>query len=68
MQEIKENAEIDLKVVQSNVSQIILATIKHQIPENIESLDDQLLVLMQYFLDLDLSVLGWNSEEYSDYA
>jgi predicted metal-dependent HD superfamily phosphohydrolase len=67
MQDINDNAEIDLKLVQSNVSQIILSTIKHQIPENIESLDVE-CKLMQYFLDLDLSVLGWNSEEYSDYA
>ena len=67
MQDINDNSEIDLKLVQSNVSQIILSTIKHQIPENIESLDVE-CKLMQYFLDLDLSVLGWNSEEYSDYA
>ena len=46
------------------VSKIILATIKHQIPDDIGQNEETCKI----FLDLDLSVLGWPVDEYSSYA
>ena len=59
--EIFQNFCEDEKL-KNDVSAIILATIKHQPPDG--EYPDCLLE----FLDLDLSVLGWPSAEYSDYA
>ena len=48
-----------------NVSEIILATIKHKLPENCDP--NVNLDLIKLFLDLDLSVLGWpeDADEFS---
>ena len=48
--------------ISSQVSSLILATIDHKVPESNSS------PLTALFLDLDLSVLGWKSEEYTTYS
>ena len=59
-----ESAEY-MKKFQENsmVDAIIRATIKHQLPQEMESKDDCAI-----FLDMDLSVLGWKPEQYNDYC
>ena len=58
-----------MKDIKDKVMRIILATIHHKVPEEVLAMEDpELKNLMEIFLDLDLSVLGWNVNDYSDYA
>ncbi|CDW71990.1 UNKNOWN [Stylonychia lemnae] len=60
--------EINLPEAQAKLVQnIIMATVKHQIDSS-QLTSDQDIYLCGVFLDADLSVLGWETSDYNEYA